>query len=533
MNDNLTRSDKVAGDVVALLKARNTLLWVVTKEEGRVERYLIEAALAAQYVPRTWDVAAGVCDVAGTVDASIGGKDPESVLAAIAERANNASLGERGVWILRDLPVWLNGPAFATTLRQLRNLTRTLPGIENKNQWQAVIVISPSGEVPAELAGVATVIDWPLPDRDEIEAILDSAIEGMPASLQAGAALNGTREQAVDAAVGLTSDEAAACYARSLVQHRKIDVGTVSGEKKRIIARERVLEWYDPLPGGLSAVGGLENLKQWLEARRLAYSEKARAYGLPAPKGALLVGVPGTGKSLTAKAVATAWNVPLLKVDLGALKSKFVGESEANLRKAFRVIEAIGRCVVWIDEIEKALAGATQGAADGGVSSDVLGFILNWMQERSGEAFVVATANDAASLPPELLRKGRFDEVWWIDLPNAGERRDIFAASLRTYGRGKLKVDLDELSAVSNGFTGAEIAALIPEAMFAAFADGEREPTTDDLVTAAGNVVPLSKTASEKLARLREWAAGRARPATKQVADKPARYKAGRQLDIS
>lgn len=220
------------------------------------------------------------------------------------------------------------------------------------------------------------------------------------------------------------------------------------------------------------------------------------------------------GKSLTAKAIATAWGVPLLRLDLGALKSKFVGDSEANIRKAFRVVEAIGRCVVWLDEIEKGLAGATSGGSDSGVSADALGAILQWMQERSGEAFVVATANDASSLPPELLRKGRFDEVWWIDLPNFDERQAILKAALKAQ-KSNVTVDLRKVATACEAFTGSEIAALVPEAMFIAFADNKRKVTTEDLLKVASTTVPLSKTAAEKIERLRNWAAGRARPASK------------------
>jgi SpoVK/Ycf46/Vps4 family AAA+-type ATPase len=300
-----------------------------------------------------------------------------------------------------------------------------------------------------------------------------------------------------------------------------------------VIARERVLEWFDPLPGGLDAVGGLDVLKSWLTARRAAYTPAARAYGLPSPKGVLLVGIPGCGKSLTAKAVATAWGVPLLRLDLGALKSKFVGESEGNLRKAFSVIESVGRCVVWLDEIEKALQGATSGSADGGVSADALGAVLNWMQERQGEAFIVATANDVSALPPELLRKGRFDELFFVDLPNAAEREAVLAATLRTYSRSEARPALAKVSAACDGFTGAEIAALVPDALFVAFADGAREINTDDLLQAARTVAPLSKTASEKISRLRDWAQGRARPATSAVEAKAAARKAPlRALDI-
>jgi AAA+ superfamily predicted ATPase len=534
-----TRSQELANDVAALLRARNPLLWIVTREEARVERYLKEAAAAAGYVPRTWDVGQGVADLSGKLDTDVGGgTDIGDTLTAITNRAtgrargyNTAAPNERGVWILRDLTGWLVGPAGIVTLRQVRNLARTLPTVE-RDRAQALIVLTPSSDIPPELAGHATVIEWPLPDRDEIAALLDAAIEALPDNLKADAAPNGTRDAAIDAAVGLSGEEAQACYARSLVQLRKIDPATVAKEKKRVVARERVLEWFDPLPGGLDAVGGLDQLKAWLLARASAYSPKARAYGLPAPKGAMLVGISGCGKSLTAKAVATAWGVPLLRLDLGALKSKFVGESEQNLRKAFKVIEALGRCVVWIDEIEKAMQGATSGSADGGVSADALGAVLNWMQERTSEAFVIATANNIESLPPELLRKGRWDEIFWVDLPNRTERGEIVKATLRTFKRDKVEIDFGSVVDATQGFTGSEIAAIVPDALFAAFNDGERELTTDDLLAAAKSVVPLSRTASEKIEKLREWASGRARPATTPTKEAASEALSARRLDL-
>lgn len=509
----LTRSQEIAADVAALLRARNPLIWCVTREEARAESHLFEAAASAGYIARTWDVAAGVADLSGR-NPGFGDPDPASTLTTIMERARNGS--ERGVWIMRDLPPWLSGLSGASVCRQIRNLARLLPTVP-RERAQAIVILSPSGDVPPELAGHATVIEWPLPDREEIASILDAAIGALPEEMQASAAPNGTRDAAIDAAVGLSGEEAAACYARSLVQTRTIEPATVAREKKRVIARERVLEWYDPIPGGMDAVGGLDVLKGWLATRRSAYSPAARAYGLPAPRGALLVGVSGCGKSLTAKAIATAWGVPLLRLDLGGLKSKFVGESESNLRKAFSVIEAIGRCVVWLDEIEKALAGATQGAADGGVSSDALGSILSWMQERQGQAFVVATANDVSTLPPELLRKGRFDELFFVDLPTFPERVAILDAALNAHGRGDVlspDTDLSPVARATVDFTGAELAALVPDALFAAFADGARQITAADLHAAAATVVPLAKTASDKIGRLREWAKGRARPAT-------------------
>jgi len=529
-----TTSETQAADIAALLRARNSLLWIVTKEEARVERYLFEAAGSASYLPRTWDAAQGVAEMDGRINQTItpdGTTDIAATLTAIRERAERVS--ERGVWIMRDLPVWLNGPIGMTTLRQVRNLARYLPSVP-RDKAQALIVLSPSSDIPPEIEGHATVIEWPMPDRAEIASILDAALDALPEDLKAAAAPNGQRDQAIDAAIGLSGEEAAACYAKSLVQLRRIDPVAVSQEKKRVIAKSGVLEWSDPLPGGLDAVGGLDGVKRWLLQRASAWTVEARAYGLPAPKGLFLVGISGCGKSLIAKAISAAWQVPLLRLDLGGLRGKYVGESEANLRKAFRTIEACGRVVVLIDEIEKALAGATQGAADGGVSADALGALLTFMQERKGEAFFIATAN-SADLPPEIMRKGRWDDLFWIDLPTPTERAEILLASLRKHGRKadvfKDTADLANVAAACDKFTGSEVAELVPTAMFAAFGDGRREVNADDLLAAAKDVAPLAETAKEKIDAMRKWAKGRARMAT--TAETPAERRAQvRALDI-
>lgn len=502
----LTAGSRAAADVAALLRARNPLLWIITREEGRVEQLLMEAAQAAQYDVRFWDCATGLTDYAGSVlDARM--TDPSAAVTAVRDSA------QRSLWVLRDLPAWFRDP---TVTRGLRSLVRALP-LAPRDEARAVVVLTPSSDVPPELAGHAIVIEWPLPDRAEIAAILDSAIAALPEGIRETAAQNGAREAAIDAAVGLSAEEAQSCYAKSLVASRRIESAVIASEKKRVIAREKVLEWFDPLPGGLDAVGGLDELKAWLMGRKAAFGPRARAYGLPAPKGCLLVGVPGCGKSLTAKAIATAWGMPLLRLDLGALKSKFVGESEGNIRKALRVAETVAPCVLWLDEIEKALAGATQGAADGGVSADALGTVLSWMQDRAGSVFVVATANDVQALPPELLRKGRFDELFFVDLPTRLERISILAAALKTHGRGTFTetLTLTGLAEATLDFTGAELAALVPDALFTAFADGERAITDADLLAAAHSTVPLAKTAADKIAKLREWAKGRARRASK------------------
>lgn len=520
----MTKSQTVADDVAALLRARNPLLWVVTTEEERVEQYLFEAAAASSYVPKFWDVATGFSDYAGATQSTAKG-DPDAALEYIANAKS-----ERRVYILRDFPAWISGPTAPVTLRMLKNLARSLPSRETE-QAASIIVISPSKDVPAELSNLTTVLDWPLPDREEIADMLDASI---PDSLRKTACPNGIRDAAIDAAVGLSGEEAKATFARSLVQLKAIDPAIIATEKKRAVGKSGILEFFDPLKDGMEAVGGNDNLKDWLSSRATAFSPAARAYGLPTPKGCILVGVPGCGKSLTAKAIGTAWGVPIIRMDLGALKSKYVGESEGNLRQALSQIEAMGRCVVWLDEIEKALDGATSGSADGGVSADALGAILTWMQDRQGEAFVIATANNAEKLPPELLRKGRFDEVWWVDLPTKSERAAIINAALKAHGRNNAvtgKVNPATIAGATESFTGAEIAALVPEAMFAAFNDGVREVTTDDLLQAVKTVVPMAKQQAEKIAALRATWKDRARPASIQL-DVEAPVSRGRKLDI-
>jgi hypothetical protein len=540
-----TKSRAMARNVALLLKSRHSVIWIVSSEEARVEEYLTAAAAKAQYKTRTWDVGQGVILNPATPNPApeLDTNDPVSALNMIkawSERKakDDALPRERAIWIMRDLPVWIDPEkGGARTLRVLRNLARSLPN-RPRSAAQAIIILSPSGSVPPELAAHTMVLEWPMPDRTEVGALLDRTINSQTEENQKiirARMTEGDREAAIDAAVGLNGEEAQACYAKSLVQFRRIDPVMVAKEKKRIITRASGIEWYDPIPGGFEAVGGLDALKGWLKLRTLAYTPEARKYGLRAPKGGLIVGIPGTGKSLTAKATATAFGVPLLKIDLGAMKSKFVGESEGNLRKTFEVIGSVGRCVVWLDEIEKSLQGATSGSADGGVSADALGTILTWMQERAGEAFVIATANDVSALPPELLRAGRFDVIWFVDLPNLIERTEILKVALREAGREKLKIDFPKLTAATEGFTGSEIAALVPEAMFAAFADDEREITTADLLAIAKSCVPLSKTAGDKIKKLRDWQKERgARPATSVIGEvrEAGRYKLNPELDI-
>ena len=527
-----TRSQVVTtNDVVASLRSRCPCLWINSGEEARIEANLVEGGRVAGYMPHFWDVAAGLTGLDGKAERERPDYDPPEgpdVALDLIRKRSEQKLPEgkedRNLWVMRDLPVWLEGAGGALTLRQLRNLARSLPGTP-RNVAQAIVVLSPSGSVPPELANHVVVVNWPMPDRDEIATILDAAVEVLPDDMKTAAVINGARDASIDAAVGMSGEEAAATFARSLVTLRRIDPVTIAQEKERAI-RSSGLEWIKPLPGGMKGVGGLENWKQWAVSRNGAYTPAARAYGLPAPKGALLCGDAGCGKTLSAKALAAEWGVPLIKLDLGALKAKYVGDSEANIRKAFATIEAIGRCIVLVDEVEKSLAGASGEAGDGGVAADALGALLSWMSDRTSDAFIIATANNIDKLPPELLRKGRFDQVWWISLPNEIERAGVMAAALRSHGRDAdvIGIDLAAIAAATASFSGAEIAALVPDAMFAAFAENGREITTSDLLAAAKSVKPQGSNRKRP---------DFARAATRADVSAAAEMSSVRQLDLS
>ena len=519
----MSRSSRVNQEITALLRARAALLWIASSEETRVEAALMNALPNAMRI-RFWDAVSGLTEYVplfpnapkdsedakkfkvvtlSFTPASYGDPaklseqggqpcdDPLLMLRAIRE------VPQRCLYVLRDINAFKD----PITLRSLRN-TATTVGSTPSAEQRSMVILTPSAEIPQDLLGQAQLLSYPLPDREDVTAIFDSlkfqeGVEKPSAS---------TREQAIEAALGLSAAEVQACFNRSIVTRRAIDPRVIVSEKKRVITRDKTLTWIDPDPRGLSAIGGLGVLKDWLSKRKGAFSEAARAYGLKAPKGMLLAGLPGGGKSLTAKCVSTAWNMPLLKLDLGGQKSKYVGDSEANIRKALATAEACAPCVLWIDEIEKALKS---GGEDGGVSADQIGTILSWMQDREAPVFVVATANDVRSLPPELLRKGRFDQLFWCDLPTSAERSEILQVSLRSAGKGE-SVDIQALTKMTEGWVGAEIASIVPEAMFAAFSDSARDITTEDLLQAARSVVPLSTTMGAKLKEVRDFMAGKA-----------------------
>ena len=377
------------------------------------------------------------------------------------------------------------------------------------------IVLSAVYKLPVELEKYVTVLNIPLPDRGDMEKTLGVVERQCKINLSLE-----MRNRMVDAALGMTSMEADLAFCLAAV---KDDLGpnapyTVSSEKEQIIKKSGILDFF-PKNESLKDVGGMEILKDWLYKRQKAYEKKDRDFGLQEPKGLLLLGVPGCGKSLTAKSIASFWNMPLLRLDIGKVYQGLVGSSEDNIRKAIATAEAVAPCVLWIDEIEKGLNGVqSSGSTDGGVTSRIFSTILTWMQEKTSPVFVVATANNINLLPPELLRKGRFDEIFFVDLPTAKERENIFSIQLIKKGQDPSHFPMEMLGKKSEGFNGAEIEECIKEAMFAAYVDNPENPVLKaaHIMNAITQTVPLSTTMKEQINSLRSWAATRAKNASNE-----------------
>ena len=414
----------------------------------------------------------------------------------------------KDIFVLEDFNAYIEEDDVKFYLRQISQ--------KAKFRNTHVIVLSALYKLPVELEKYITVLATPLPDRKELEITLRGVEKNCGLTLSVD-----MRNKMVDAALGMTTMEAdlAFCLAAVRDQLGENAPYTVSSEKEQIIRKSGILDYF-PKNENLKDVGGMDILKDWLFKRKKAYEKNARDFGLDEPKGLLLLGVPGCGKSLTAKSIASFWNMPLLRLDIGKVFQGLVGSSEDNIRKAIATSEAVAPCVLWIDEIEKGLSGVqSSGSTDGGVTSRIFSTILTWMQEKTSPVFVVATANNINLLPPELLRKGRFDEIFFVDLPTAQERQNIFSIHLKKIGQDPSKYPLGILGKKTEGFNGAEIEECIKEAMFAAYVDNPDNPVLNAsyIMDAISETVPLSTTMKEQIAALRSWATTRAKNASSEA----------------
>ena len=502
-------------NLTTYLRAGYPGLAVISSEEARAEADIAAACASVERRLHAWSSTEGLVD---TTDGRVTPcPDPLDALQLLDGMF--AADNPRHVVLLRDLQLHLD-QSDPLLVRRLKDILRVA-----KSNGHAIILLGCRLKLPPELEHEITHVDFSLPDPARLGAVLDGILK----SAKLKNVHEVVKEAALQSALGLTTTEAENAFALSVVETRGIDPKVIAREKARTLKRNGLVEVVEATTS-LDDIGGLGQLKEWLQRRGGAFSASAKAYGLPAPKGLLIVGIPGTGKSLTAKATAGAFGLPLLRLDMGRVFGGIVGQSEANLRSVIQTAEAIAPCVLWIDEIEKGFSGSkSSGSTDGGTSSRVFGSFLSWMQEKEQPVFVVATANDVSKLPPEFLRKGRFDEMFFVDLPDAQERAQIWDIVIKRHGRRPAGFDTVALSRACEQFTGAEIEAVFIDALHEAYAEG-REPGPKDILDAMAHTVPLAQLMDGQIGALRHWAKGRARDAGAPVKSTPAAPRGPRRV---
>lgn len=485
-----------------LIEAQYPLIYLVTSEEQRAKE-TIDKIVKDLNEPRhifSWTVTNGMKEYG-----QLSNKTQHNTTNAESAIDWVNRKDEPGIFIFNDLHPFISD---ATVVRSLRDAIVSLKGTK-----KSIILISPVQEIPIELEKDIVVLDFDFPNLEDLNQVLSKQLNQLRNNNEIS---SDSREKLLYAALGLTKDEAEKVYRKAYVKAGRLtesEVDIILSEKKQQVRRNGILEYIEQ-DETISVVGGLKELKKWLEQRSGAFTERARNYGLPQPKGMLILGVPGCGKSLIAKTTSRLWGLPLLRLDLGRVYDSAVGRSEANLRNALKTAESLAPAILFIDELDKAFAGnGNSSESDGGTSSRIFGSFLTWMQEKTSPVFVMATANRVERLPGEFLRKGRFDELFFVDLPSFEERRAIFDIHLSKRRLDISHFDIEQLVTVSDGFSGAEIEQAIIAAMYEAFAQ-DREFLQSDIITAIKSTLPLSRTMMEQVTALRDWARQRARPAS-------------------
>jgi hypothetical protein len=492
--------DIAARDLALLFRSRHPLVLCETVEEQRFEA-LVRGVSGQLGLPLwTWSAASGLAP-AHPSDAE------KTFELAYALRLVRKTSGE-GSWLLKDPAPHLENPA---TLRLLRETAQEFAGYA-----RTIVLVGPTLPARPELEDIAVRFEFALPGPEELRDLLARVVRRIPRESPTARVSLSPRdvEGIVSDLQGLTMFEAERALARAIVEDNALTVADrtrIRESKKGLVESGGLLEFV-PSPEGLDQVGGLERLKKWIATRRIGFLPEGGQKPLDPPRGILLLGVQGCGKSLAAKAIAATWGLPLLALDAGRLLTPFIGESERNLREALRRVERMAPCVLWIDEIEKAFGAARSSESDGGVSKRLVGTLLTWMQERAPRVFLVATANSVEEIPPEMMRKGRVDEVFFVDLPDAAARADVFRLHLARRGEDPGRFDSAALTGASAGFSGAEIEQAVVSALYEARAGGFTLDTAAILV-ALRSTRPLSVLRAEQIGALRAWAAGRCVPA--------------------
>jgi len=490
-----------AEELLLLIRAGHGLILVETTEERRLGKAVIDMAKNDGRVCYAWSSMRGLMVVANEMRDHT---ERENTTQPVHALSQLLLAGEHWVAVLVDLHSRLKEPEVCRAVREAAEQARL--------NDSALILVSPAFDIPMELESLATRYEFALPDSTHLERVVrrvyKNAADANP-KVSADLSREGMA-RIVGALAGLTEEQAERAVRQAILKDQRLhdaDAESILEFKRSAAATlgklERVATDED-----LGSLGGLEELKRWLRQRRKSFSAKAQQFGLQSPKGVLLLGVPGTGKSLSARLIAGEWRRPLMKLDAGALYNKYIGATESNLRESLKQADAAAPCILWIDEIEKAFASAGADSIDGGVSQRVFGTMLGWMNDRKSEVFLVATANDVQRLPPELLRKGRFDEVFFVDLPNAAARHRIFEIHLEKRRRRTRDFAVDEMVIATAGFSGAEIEQAVVDGLYAAF-EQNAPLATRHILQAIESTRPLSVVMAERIAVLRAWAAER------------------------
>lgn len=468
-----------------LLQARFTLVILITQEEARAMETVKKMCERSKRPLITWDLGKGFQLL------TEGNETLPNAPSPIAALEQMEKMEQDALFVLKDFDdCWSN----AQVKRQLRNLAQVF-----KQRRKSILVTSCSHKIPEQLKDDSFITEFPLPETQELEKVL-SRISQVPGAKVQLTPLG--KQKLLQAALGLSASQALRVFSKAVVKDGMLDdrhIDMVTEEKRQVIRESQALEFY-PVTEKVDDIGGLDILKEWLRLRQRAFTQEAKDFMLPAPKGIALIGIPGTGKSLTAKIIGSFWQMPVLRLDAGSLFGSLVGESEERTRKALLLAETVAPCVLWVDEVEKAFSF---GDNDGGTSRRVFGQILTWMQEKKKPCFVVATANDVKALPPEFMRRGRFDEIFFLDLPTFKERKEILSVHLRKRNRLAKDFDLDKLALQCEGFVGAEIEQAVLDGMYYAF-DESREFSTADVEKALRRQVPLSVSQSDVVNELRK-----------------------------
>jgi len=523
--------DEFKSNFQSMIRSRYPLFYITHNEEKRFLKFIDNYCRVFGYECYTWDCYNGMVDltkkekVAGVSDDMA--SNPMAPLDYIIGQSHTFETKSEKVGEKKDdgvngvIYVLLDYFRFIDSSNPIPDLERRLKDIASRNSIISTIMTGPYYTSTDVLSNLLPVIDFPFPNKKEIKQALCQVVEGVSRFLpQIKVKTKEVEEDLVKSVNGLTIHEAQTAFSKSIVKCKGWDIDTILEEKKQIIKKGNLLEYFDSSVS-LDDVGGLKNLVNWIKDRKSSFSQEAEDYGLPKPRGMLTLGIPGTGKSLVCKAISSAWGMPLLRLDFGKMFGSLVGDSERNIREAIKMAEAVSPSILWIDEIEKGLSGmSSSGKSDGGTTSRVLSTFLTWMQEKKSSVFVVATANDHESIPPEFLRAGRFDEIFFVDLPNEAEREEIFSVLLKKRNISIKGMNLSLLANNSKNYSGAEIEKAIDNAMLIGFSDKRRKIKDNDIIYALSQFKSLYEMKEGEFEGLQDWASKRCVKANEEYKEK-------------